>query len=122
MAIELSSGFSADVAQAPKNRLVGYAAALVRFAARAIDALKIPAPETALQIRRIQIMEREIMLPIKAVGILMIYSFYLTSWTGYAHTALEVDIEAVITFFWIYVLVNIVFAALLLRMKHLPPA
>jgi signal transduction histidine kinase len=123
MALESSTASPVKVAEVPaRNRVAGFAAAFVRFWGRTINALKIPAPETALQIRRIQIMEREIMLPIKAVGILMIYSFYLTSWTGYAHTALEVDIEAVITFFWIYVLVNIVFAALLLRMKHLPPA
>src|ERR1043166_4111589 len=60
------------------------------------------------------------MLPIKAVGILMIYSFYLTSWTGFAHTALDVDIEAIEYFFWVYVGVNVVAAALLLRMRQLP--
>ena len=103
-------------------RLGAVAEACARLTHRAIKLLEIPAPEAPQWIRRITVMEREIMLPIKVVGILMIYSFYLTNWTGYAHTALEVDIEAVIYFFWVYVLVNIVFAVLLLRMRHLPPA
>src|SRR3989442_10310577 len=109
-----------------KQRLkLGLAAVLAagaRLFRRVIKLLEIPAPEAPQWIRRITVMEREIMLPIKAVGILMLYSFYFTSWTGYAHTALDIDIEAVEYFFWVYVGVNIVFAALLLWMRRLPLA
>jgi signal transduction histidine kinase len=96
--------------------------ACARFFQRVIKLLEIPAPEAEQWIRRITVMEREIMLPIKLVGILMIYSFYFTRWTGYAHTALEINVEAVEYFFWVYVGVNIVFAALLLGMRRLPLA
>ena len=96
--------------------------ACARFFQRVIKLLEIPAPEAEQWIRRITVMEREIMLPIKLVGILMIYSFYFTRWTGYAHTALEINVEAVEYFFWVYVGVNSVFAAFLLGMRRLPLA
>src|SRR5438876_852652 len=96
--------------------------ACARFFQRVIKLLEIPAPEAEQWIRRITVMEREIMLPIKLVGILMIYSFYFTRWTGYAHTALEINVEAVEYFFWVYVGVNTVFAAFLLGMRRLPLA
>src|SRR5436190_8338098 len=94
------------------SRVATIPAACARFFERLFHLLEIPAPEAPQWIRRITIMERHIMLPIKAAGIAMIYSFYFTRWTGYAHTALEINVEAVEYFFWVYVSVNIVFAAL----------
>src|SRR5438046_8180841 len=96
--------------------------ACARFFQRVIKLLEIPAPEAEQWIRRITVMEREIMLPIKLVGILMIYSFYLMRWTGYAHTALEINVGAVAYFCLVYVVVSIVFAELLLGLRRLPLA
>src|SRR6266849_1105826 len=92
------------------------------FLGRMIKLLDIPAPEAAQWIRRISIMERDIMLPIKAAGIAMIYSFYFTRWILVAHSELDVEVEAVETFFWVYVAINVVVAALLTRMQRLPLA
>ena len=89
---------------------------------RLLTLLEIPAPEAAQWIRRVTIMERHIMLPIKAAGIAMIYSFYFTSWIGAVHTVLDLEVEAVESFFWVYVGVNVVVAALLLAMRRLPLA
>src|SRR5437899_9639718 len=80
------------------------------FLGRMIKLLEIPAPEAPQWIRRISIMERDIMLPIKAAGIAMIYSFYFTKWILVAHNELDVEVEAVETFFWVYVGINIVVA------------
>src|SRR2546427_5402359 len=90
------------------------------FLGRMIKLLEIPAPEAPQWIRRVTIMERHIMLPIKAAGIAMIYSFYFTSWTGFVHTVLDVEAEAVESFFWVYVGVNVVAAVFLLAMRRLP--
>src|SRR5437879_13639421 len=113
MAIWRSNGFLLRASQALRRTpFAAFGKGWAHLLDRIIHILKIPAPETAHQIHRIEIMEREIMLPIKAVGILMIYSFYLTNWTGFAHTALDVDIEAVQYFFWVYVGVNVVASVL----------
>ncbi len=101
-------------------RLADIPQALARLFRRVIKLLEIPAPEAQQWTRRITVMEREIMLPIKAVGILMIYSIYYKRWTEYAQTALDIGNEAVAYFFWVYVGVNILFATLLLSMRRLP--
>ena len=104
-------------------RAYGFAGALAagaRVFQRLLTLLEIPAPEAPQWIRRVTIMERHLMLPIKAAGIAMIYSFYFTSWTGFVHTVLDVEAEAVESFFWVYVGVNVVAAVLLLAMRWLP--
>ena len=95
-------------------------AAFKRGLARAIKLLEIPAPEAPQWIRRIGIMERDIMLPIKAAAVAMIYSFYFTRWILVAYNELDVEVEAVETFFWVYVGLNVIVAALLIRMHKLP--
>ena len=62
------------------------------------------------------------MLPIKAAGIVMIYSFYFTRWIIEVRTVLDLEVEAVESFFWVYVGVNVVVAGLLLAMRRLPLA
>src|SRR2546426_3936854 len=83
-----------------------------RLLRRLVKMLEIPAPEAPQWIRRITIMERNLMLPVKAAGIAMIYSFYLTRWILVAHSELDVEVEAVETFFWVYVGINVVVTAL----------
>src|SRR5262245_54830558 len=94
-----------------------------QVANRLIAALKIPAPGTSQLMRRIQIMERDIVLPIKAAGIAMLlHSFYLTPWIGRVSSALDVAVESTLSFFWIYIAFNLVIGLLLVMMHHLPPA
>src|SRR6266481_5736125 len=103
-------------------RLNSLAEGSARLIHRAIKLLEIPAPEAPQWVRRITVMEREIMLPIKAVGILMIYSFYFTRWISTAYVDFDVAEEAVESFFWVYVGVNVVVAGILLAMNRLPLA
>jgi signal transduction histidine kinase len=89
---------------------------------------EIPAPDTQRLLRRIEIMERDIMLPVKAVFIGMIlYSFHSTSfhsteWTGLALSMSDLMVETVQFVFWFYILANIIFAAALFRAEQLPLA
>ena len=94
-----------------------------RFLDRVIGMLKIPAPDTPQLIYRIQHMERDIVLPIKAAGILMVlYSFYFSPWIGITLGALEIAVEATQYFLWIYIGINVVVAGMLLAMRWLPLA
>src|SRR2546427_12529418 len=104
------------------SRSAGVLAACARLFERLLHLLEIPAPEAPQWIRRITIMERHIMLPIKAAGIAMIYSFYFRHWISFAHNTFDVAEEAVESFFWVYVGVNVVVAGLLLAMRRLPLA
>jgi signal transduction histidine kinase len=84
---------------------------------------EIPAPDPPRLLRRIEIMERDIMLPVKAVFIGMIlYSFHSTAWFGLPASLLDVTVETVQTIFWFYILANAILAVLLLSMEHLPLA
>jgi signal transduction histidine kinase len=72
-------------------------------------------------VRRITIMERYIVLPIKAAGLIMLLYFYLSPWTVAANSALDVEVETIQYFFWVYIAVNIVVAAFLLFSERLAP-
>jgi len=102
-------------------RLGGPENALTRVLDGLIALLKIPSPDTPQLIRRITIMERDIVLPIKAAGIAMLLqSFYFTPWIGIVSGTLDVAVESVQTFFWVYISVNVLVAALLLGMRWVP--
>ena len=106
-----------------KYRFGGLAGAFAQFLDRVIAALKIPAPDTPQLVHRIQIMERRIILPVKAAGIAMLlYSFYFTPWIGQVSSALDVEVEATQYFLGVYIGVNVVVAAFLLAMRRLPEA
>ena len=105
------------------NRWFGerrWARGLARVVDRLIEALKIPAPEAPEWIRRITIMERDIILPLKAAGILMLVSFYYKSWTAEALSVFEIADQFSRAFLWIYIAVNIVVAVILMSMRRLP--
>jgi len=88
-----------------------------------LTVLEIPAPDPSHRLSRIEIMERDIVLPIKAAAIAMlIYSFLVSPWFGVVSNTLDVAVEAVQYFFWLYVLANVAAAVLLLRMERLPLA
>jgi len=85
--------------------------------------LEIPAPDPSRLRHRIELMERDIMLPVKAVFIGMIsYSFLSTKWFGQALSLLDVSVETVQIIFWFYILANVLFAAILLTAERLPLA
>jgi signal transduction histidine kinase len=84
---------------------------------------EIPAPDPQRLLRRIAIMERDVMLPVKAVFIGMIlYSFRSTEWTGLALSMSDLMVETVQLVFWFYILANVIFAAALVRAEQLPLA
>ena len=84
--------------------------------------MEIPAPDPARFLRRVKIMERNIMLPVKAAFIGMIlYSFKSTPWFGLTYTA-DVMTETVQLAFWFYIFANVIFTALILGMERLPLA
>jgi hypothetical protein len=84
---------------------------------------EIPAPDPQRLLRRIALMERDVMLPVKAVFIGMIlYSFRSTEWTGLALSMSDLMVETVQLVFWFYILANVIFAAAVLRAEQLPLA
>lgn len=90
---------------------------------RLFTLLEIPAPDPARLLHRIEIMERNITLPVKAVAIgFVFYSFVSTPWFGVTLSTLDVTVETVQYIFWFYVLASAALAALLLNMGRLPLA
>src|SRR5271154_57418 len=84
---------------------------------------EIPAPDPPRQLQRIAVMERNIMLPVKAVFIGMIlYSFDATPWFGLASSTLDVTVETVQYIFWFYILASIISGAILVFLEKLPLA
>jgi signal transduction histidine kinase len=88
---------------------------------RLLALLEIPAPDPPRLRRRIVMMERNIMLPIKAVFIAIIfYSFDAGAWVGLTNSMLDVVVETVQFIFWFYILANVLLAVFLLAAKQLP--
>jgi signal transduction histidine kinase len=90
---------------------------------RLFTLLEIPAPDAPHLLRRIEIMERNIMLPARAAAVgIIFYSFVSTPWFGVTLSMLDVTVETVQYIFWFYVLASAALAALLLNMGRLPLA
>ena len=84
---------------------------------------EIAAPDPASLRRRIIMMERNVMLPVKAVFVGMIlYSFDITAWVGLENNVLDVVVETVQFIFWFYILANVIIAAILFAAERLPLA
>ncbi len=106
-----------------KQGLRGLAQRCARFLEHAVALLKIPPPDTPQLIKRITFMERDIVLPVKAACIAMLLqSFYQSPWIGIVSGNLDVAVESTQYFFWLYILVNALVAALLLGMRWVPLA
>jgi len=118
-----------------KPRLRGLADAVALFFKRLIAALRIPVPEPAEWLRRATIMERNVMLPIKLAGIVvLLYLFYRGHWITDISNALEgesASVEVTRThhfywafniLFWCYTAANLAVAGSLLAMRRLPLA
>jgi signal transduction histidine kinase len=90
---------------------------------RLFTLIEIPAPDPPRLLHRIEVMERDVVLPIKAVVIMIIfYSFVSTPWIGRVLSTLEVTVETVQYVFILYVLANALFALLLVNVMRLPLA
>jgi signal transduction histidine kinase len=90
---------------------------------RALALMEIPAPDPSRLLRRIEVMERDIMLPVKAFIIGMIlYSFISTPWFGMTSSTLDITVATVQYLFWFYVLANVIFALLMLAPARWPLA
>jgi signal transduction histidine kinase len=90
---------------------------------RVFALLEIPAPDPPRLLYRIEIMERNVALPVKAVAVgVIFYSFASTPWFSLTLSTMDVTVETVQYIFWFYVLANIVLAALLLNLRRLPLA
>lgn len=95
----------------------------VQWLSRWSALFEIPAPDAGRQRRRIAVMERNIMLPVRAMFIGMIsYSFDYSPWVGQTSSTLDVVVETVQFIFWLYLLANVVLAVFLLFSERLPLA
>lgn len=92
----------------------------VRFLDPVIELLKIRAPDPTQLRQRIAFMERDVVLPIKVAGLVMLVQyFYLTPWISEGSSILEVPVEYTRYFLWLYISVNVAAAWALLNMRRL---
>jgi signal transduction histidine kinase len=90
---------------------------------RVLALMEIPAPDPPRLLHRIEVMERDIMLPLKAFAVGMIfYSFVSTPWFGLTSSTLDIAVETVQYLFWFYVLASVAFALLMLKPARWPLA
>ena len=86
--------------------------------------LEIPAPDPSRLLHRIELTERNIILPIKAVFIaIILYSFhYSTLWVVQPSSLMAVVVETVQYIFWGYILLSLLLALPLFNVWRLPLA
>ncbi|HWY31834.1 MAG TPA: HAMP domain-containing sensor histidine kinase [Candidatus Acidoferrum sp.] len=90
---------------------------------RLFAAMEIPVPDPLRQLRRITVVERNIVLPVKVVFIAMIgFSFNMQPWFGNEASTMEVVVETVQYSFWVYVALSILVAIVLALAERLPLA
>jgi signal transduction histidine kinase len=84
---------------------------------------EIPAPDAARARRRIEVMERNLMLPVKLffIGIIY-YSFNFSPWMEQVSSGLDVTVETVQLIFAVYVLLSVLLAVPLFIADRLPLA
>lgn len=103
------------------SRLFEKTGGLGRVMDRATDLLLFRTPDEQQLMRRITLMERDIILPLKLAGIgMLLYSFYLRPWIGNVLGALEIAVEVTQYFLWLYLFATLISAGLLLLMRRLP--
>src|SRR5437764_3710856 len=120
MAAEQNASIGRRLSERILGRISRRHARLVR---RIIALLRMPPPDAPQMIRRATLMERDIVLPIKAAAITMlVISFFFTTWIGMVLGALDIAVESTRSFLLIYILVNIVAACVLLAIRSLPAA
>lgn len=79
-----------------------------------VPVLKIRQPESQAVRRRIEVMERDIVLPLKVAAIAMLlHSFYFSPWFGNVLGALDIAVQSTQHLLWVYISINVVLGTLL---------
>ncbi len=85
--------------------------------------LEIPEPDRQQLLNRVQVMERDLVLPAKAVAIvILVWSFFVSPWTGEVSGSIEVAVERMRYFLIFYIAANAVAALLAFNFSRLPLA
>jgi hypothetical protein len=88
---------------------------------RFIAATQIPTPAGPEILRRIILMERDIVLPVKVVAIaILLFSFYSSPWFTSVSSELEIGVEVEQKLLWGYIWINVLAAAVLLFARRVP--
>lgn len=88
---------------------------------RFIAAMQIPAPAAPEILRRIILMERDIVLPAKIVAIgILLFSFFSSPWFTNVSSESEIGVEAVQDLLWGYIGINVLSAGVLLVARRVP--
>jgi two-component system, NtrC family, sensor histidine kinase HydH len=96
-----------------------------QWMSRVWESLQIPGPDPEQTARRIEVLERDIILPVKAAAIGILYwSFYFsfTPWIGEVGDAVAIAVEFTQVLLLLYLAINLVGALLLLATRRLPLA
>lgn len=92
-----------------------------RWLKKLLSSLELPAPEVAHRLARIRSVERNLVLPLKTFAIaIILFSFYQSPWFGLPLGSLDITVTTLNTIFAFYVAINLVVAAILLLLDHLP--
>lgn len=84
-------------------------------------AIQIPTPTGAEILRRIVVVERDIVLPVKSVAIaILLYSFYSSPWFTNISSTIEIGVESVQTMLWGYIAINVLAALPVLAARRVP--
>jgi signal transduction histidine kinase len=104
-----------------QSPLGGLMRACARLFHKGVALLEIPTPEAEQLLRRVTTMERYIILPFKAAGIVMLMFPFFNGWIKEAIRELNVDVDEWTRYFlWYYVPANVVIAGVLLALRRLP--
>jgi len=88
---------------------------------RFIAAMQISTPGAPEILRRIILMERDIVLPAKMAAIgMLLFSFYSSPWFTTVSSELEIGVEVMQDLLWGYVAINLVAAGALLMARRVP--
>jgi hypothetical protein len=86
-----------------------------------IAAMQIPTPSAPEILRRIILMERDIVLPAKAIAIgILLFSFYSSPWFTTVASELGIGVEVMQDLLWGYIGINLVAAGVLLIARRVP--
>ena len=86
-----------------------------------LSSLELPAPEVAHRLARIKAIERNLVLPLKVFAIaIILYSLHQSPWFGRELGSFDITVTTLNTIFAVYVAANLVIAAILLLLEHLP--
>jgi signal transduction histidine kinase len=105
-----------------RDRRARWLGAIHREFNNLVDLFRIPPPLTSQVLRRIELMEQHIILPIKAAWIAILLRPSTYSWIGEQANYFEVNPTSAYSVFWCYVAISVVAGSLILFLRRIPPA